>query len=144
MYQDALATFASGQSAVSSDGVITPGAYSYDKGAALNDLGVGEPLFVVFTITEVLVGGTTITFSIVDDDNAALSSPAVLAEFTAALATFAEGYQFALALPQGSTQRYLGVGIKPVGANVTDGNFSAFLTHDVPKNINYPAGSTIV
>lgn len=148
MYVDKLFEFGDGVTAVATSGAITPMVGSIDKGAALNDLGAGEQLFVVFQVDTAVDSaghGASLTFQIIDDDNAALSSGAVLAETAAiAQASLVAGYQIALALPQGSTQRYLGAAVKATGESTTSGTISAFLTKTVPFNVNYPTGFTVL
>jgi hypothetical protein len=75
------------------------------------DIGVGEEIIVEFSVPVALTGGTSVTFEIVNDDNASLSSPAVIATSEAILsATLVAGYKQRLTIPAGATQqRYLGV-----------------------------------
>lgn len=147
MYVDKLFEFGDGVTAVGTSGAITPMVGSVDKGAALNDLGAGEELFVVFQVDTAVISagyGASVTFQVIDDDNATLSSGAVLVESGAiAEALLVAGYQWSCRLPS-TTQRYIGAAIKPSGENTTGGTISAFLTKDVPKNTNYPTGFTVL
>lgn len=57
-----------------------------DLQAAKRELGDGEPVFLVIDVGTALAGGTSVNFGLYTDDNAAMSSDALLAQ-TGALTT---------------------------------------------------------
>lgn len=117
-----------------------------DLGATTNYIGTGEPLYLVIqTDTEIITGGTagTIQFSLASDAQAAIATDgSATVHFTTnpivTAGTAANGSQCkagatiaAVALPQGSYERYLGI-LCTIGTTaVTAGKINAFLTHDV-------------
>jgi hypothetical protein len=125
-----------------------------DLGAAAQDVGNGEPLYLVITVdTEVITGGAagTIQFSLVSDDAAAIATNGTATVHFAsrlfvtddAAANDAQlnagGVPVAVALPvEGAVyERYLGI-LATIGTTTTTaGNVSAFLTRDVAKWKSY-------
>lgn len=97
---------------------------------ATNDVGVGEEIVVEFTVDVDFAGGTSLRCDIVDDDNAALSSPTVLASSAVILtaALLAGRDPIRVTLPAGAqTQRYLGVQYTIVGTMSGGGAISAYV-----------------
>ncbi len=106
-YLDRLLELSAGQ------GPITATAVTTSSVDTLNDYDIGignDPLGILFTVTTAASGGTSVAFEIVDDDNAALSSPATLASSGAIpVASLVVGYQVVVVLPDNvKTQRYIG------------------------------------
>ena len=117
-----------------------------DLGAASRDIGNGEPLYLVIqTDTEVITGGSagTIQFQLASDAQAAIAtdgsdtvhfaSASLVTDDAAAnsAALNAGGVIAAVALPQGTYERYLGI-LAVIGTTtVTAGKINAFLTKDV-------------
>ena len=124
---------------VSEDQAVTATAVSTDKidlGTA-RDIGEGQSLYVVFTVTEVFATLTSLTFEVVTDDNAALSSPTVIASsgaITLAGGGLAAGKQHVVQIPPqiGSlSERYLGARYTVGGSSATTGKVTA----DIVLNI---------
>ena len=117
-----------------------------DLGVASRDIGNGEPLYLVIqTDTEVITGGSagTIQFTLASDAQAAIAtdgsatvhytSASLVTDDAAAnsAALNAGGVIAAVALPQGTYERYLGI-LATIGTTtVTAGKINAFLTKDV-------------
>ena len=110
-----------------------------DLGSAptLQDIGNGEPLYLVIQVTTTFVGATsTTTFELKSDSTANLATSATthLSTGAIAVATLVEGYTKVMALPAEATyERYLGLWETVATANVTAGAINAFLTRDVAK-----------
>jgi hypothetical protein len=120
-----------------------------DLGAAGEQVGDGEPLYVVFTVTTTVTSGgaATVQFIVASDAAEAIAADGSATEHvaTAAIgkATLVAGYQFALRLPPGvpAYERYLGI-LQNVGtAALTAGAIDAQVVRDVPRHVIY-AGAT--
>lgn len=109
-----------------------------DLGVA-RDISQGEPLFLVVkidTLVAAAAGAANITFKLVSDSTADLATSPTVHLTSGALAkgTLVAGYTvFAVALPRGTYERYLGVTYTPDTNNITAGKADAFLTTDVSK-----------
>jgi len=119
-----------------------------DLGAAGQDPGNGEPLYLVISVdTEVITGGVagTIQFKLVSDSTADLATSETIHFLSKAFVTDdagandaelnAGGVPVAVALPlEGPVyERFLGVKAIVATTTITAGNVSAFLTRDVSK-----------
>lgn len=126
-----------------------------DLGEASRDIGNGEPLYLVIqTDTEVITGGSagTIQFSLASDAQAAIAvdgsatvhfnSATLVTDDAAAnsAALNAGGVIAAVALPQGTYERYLGILVTIGTTTVTAGKINAFLTKDVAAWVAYNDG----
>lgn len=119
-----------------------------DLGATSSDIGNGQPLYLVIqTDTEIITGGSagTIQFTLASDAAAAIAtdgsasvhytSASLVTDDAAAnsAALNAGGVIAAVALPNGTYERYLGI-LATIGTTtVTAGKINAFLTTDVAK-----------
>lgn len=119
-----------------------------DLGATSSDIGNGQPLYLVIqTDTEIITGGSagTIQFALASDAAAAIAtdgsasvhytSASLVTDDAAAnsAALNAGGVIAAVALPNGTYERYLGI-LATIGTTtVTAGKINAFLTTDVAK-----------
>lgn len=107
------------------------------------NLGDGEPIYLVCQIDTAVAasgGAANVTFKIVSDSVSTLDSSPTVHYATAAIAkgTLIAGYLvFAVALPHGDYERYLGVTFTPDTNNTTAGKANAFLTSDVAKYAAY-------
>ena len=118
-----------------------------DLGAASRDVGEGETLYLVVQVDTAVTsaGSATVDFELVSDAAAAIATDgsATVHASTGAIgkADLTAGYQRAIALPQGTYERYLGV-ISNVGtAALTAGKVNAFLTKN-PKGWTAYADAT--
>ncbi|MDA8122312.1 MAG: hypothetical protein M0Z38_07085 [Deltaproteobacteria bacterium] len=88
-------------------------ANTYDTGAAGNDITEGEPLGIgieVKVAADATTGDETYEFQAVQDADAALGSPTVLALIQPARADLVVGKRLVIPIPPGSkTERYLGL-----------------------------------
>lgn len=121
-----------------------------DTGAVVRDLGNGEPLYLVLTVDTNIVGTTgagSITFQLVTDSAANMTTAPVVLAQTAALVTnttvtagqTAGSNLWTVALPQGTPyKQFLGVKMVVAGNNVSAGKVNAFLTKDLTGNAIYP------
>jgi hypothetical protein len=115
-----------------------------DLGAAptLQDIGNGEPLYLVIQVDTAITGTTsTVQWQLCSDSTANLATSKTVHIDTGAIAeaTLVAGYTIAMALPIAATyERYLGLW-QTVGANnLSAGKINAFLTHDVAKWVAVP------
>lgn len=128
----------------------TGGAGSYLLGDVIDlgeakDLGNSDPLYLVVQVdtTATSGGSATGTFSLVTDDNASLSSPAVLVSSKAwAVADMTAGRTLMVVqLPmEGTTyERYLGIQQTTAVAAFTAGKINAFITQSPARWKAYDA-----
>lgn len=119
-----------------------------DLGGTSQDVGNGQPLYLVIqTDTEIITGGTagTIKFILASDASASIATDGTatvhfdtgtfVTDDAAAnsAALNAGGVIAAVALPNGTYERYLGI-LATIGTTtVTAGKINAFLTTDVAK-----------
>lgn len=94
----------------------------------LTDIGNGDPLAVLVTVTEAATaaGAATVTFSLESDSTADLATSATVHATTAAIgkATLALGYQFTIPVPIGKTyERFVGVRYTVATGPLTAGKF---------------------
>lgn len=113
------------------------------------DIGGGEPLYLVFIVTTILDSAgeaATLQIALVTDDNASLSSPATIMDQPALIteATLVTGYMIAQHVkPFAAMERYLGV-VYTVGTeNFTSGKIWCGLTHDLQRAKAYASGITV-
>lgn len=118
-----------------------------DLGTTARDIGAGEPLYLVVNIDMLVAaaaGAANVTFKLVSDSTADLATSPTVHLNSGALAkgTLVAGYMvFAVALPFGTYERYLGVTYTPDTNPITAGKANAFLTHDVAKWVAYDSPS---
>ena len=116
-----------------------------DLGAA-RDIGNGEPLELVILVTQSVTaaGAATVTFTLETDDNAAFSSPVVLANSgaigKAALGAGTEVLRVKVPL---DAERYLRTNYTVATGPLTAGTFTAFLAHDRQASRAYASGFTV-
>ena len=141
MMYDKLNTFGTDQ-------VVTTTAAStdiVDLGAA-RDMGNGEPLELVILVTQSVTaaGAATVTFTLETDDNAAFSSPVVLANSgaigKAALGAGTEVLRVKVPL---DAERYLRTNYTVATGPLTAGTVTAFLAHDRQASRAYASGFTV-
>jgi hypothetical protein len=84
---------------------------TYDTLSATNDIGVGEPLGIEFSVdvaADFTTGNETYQFDIISSAAANLGTPTVLASRAIVAGTLVAGFKFFMQVPPGKTQRYLG------------------------------------
>ena len=134
---------------VSEDQAITADAAStntIDLSQA-RDIGEGQSLFMVFTVTQAFNNLTSALLEVVISDNADLSSPQILAMQSVLLAGLTVGAQFTVVIPPqvGSLgKRYLGAYYDITGTAPSTGKITA----DIVTNIQdgkkfYASGFTV-
>lgn len=117
-----------------------------DLGGTSQDIGNGEPVWLVVQISDAVlaaVGAANVTFKLVSDSTADLATTPTTHLTSGAIAkgTLVAGYSvFAVSLPIGTYERYLGVTYTPDTNNTTAGKANAFLTHDIAKWVATPDG----
>lgn len=120
---------------------IAPNTDVIDLGGTTQDIGNGEPLYLVLQVDTAFVGATaTIQFQLASDSTANLATSRTNHIDTGAIAvaTWAAGYTKIYPLPVENYERYLGLWMTVAVANVTAGKLNAFLTHDVSKWVALP------
>lgn len=139
MILDERNEFADAGSLIANAAAVTILGDVIDLGTTTRDIGNGEPLYLVVNIDTPVVaaaGAANITFKLVSDETADLATSPTTHLTSPALAkgTLVAGYTvFAVALPFGTYERYLGVTFTPDTNNITAGKANAFLTHDISK-----------
>ncbi|API59636.1 hypothetical protein BSL82_10160 [Tardibacter chloracetimidivorans] len=142
---DALLTFSTAQA-------VTATAVGTDKVdlSQKRDIGEGENLYVLFTVTEAATaaGAATVDFQVVVDDDSALGSPIVVGTSgPIGKADLVIGKQIAVRInPQLASkgERYLGVNYVVATGPLTAGKFSAGVVHGVQDGKKfYPSGYTV-
>lgn len=148
MILDELLEFADNASLINNAGSTYVLGDVIDLGSVptLRDIGPSsDDIGIVVRIGDTAVaasgGAANITWKLVSDSVAALSSSPTTHLATAAIAkaTMVAGYTiFASKLPYGSYERYLGVTYAPDTNNITAGTCDAFLTRDIASWTAYP------
>lgn len=105
------------------------------------DIGVGEETYIAVTVTTAFVGGTSITFNLVTDDNAGIASAAVvlaLGVLTIAQLAINTEWHFrvppVLAVPM---ERYLAINYVSTGTS-TAGAVTTGIVKDIQRWKAYP------
>lgn len=116
-----------------------------DLGATSQDIGTGEPLYLVIQAAANFTSGgaATVAFELASDAQAAIATDgsATVRFATSAIpvATLVAGYLVAaVQLPAGNYERYLGILANVGTAALTAGSINAFLTHDISRWVAYP------
>lgn len=103
-----------------------------DLGATSQDIGNGQPVYLVIQVDTTFVGtNSTTTFDLCSDSTANLATSKTTHVSTGAIpvASLAAGFTKIIALPIEATyERYLGLWETVATANVTAGKINAFLT----------------
>ena len=130
--------------ALNTTNAIAPNTDVINLGATptLRDLGAGEPIYLVIQVDTVFAGAGNVTFDLVSDSAAALTTSKTTHITTGALAytVYTAGKTFIYALPQEATyEQYLGLW-ETTSGNLTGGKINAFLTKDVSRWTAYNDG----
>lgn len=141
------------QQLVFSDGqAITATANSTNviDGSVIRNLGVGGDLYVVMIVTVAFTDASsdsTVTPSLVTDDNAALSSVATVRTYDVFAALTAAGtvrvYQLDPRTKAGLYERYIALAYTVANGNLTTGSITAFLSLSAQLDRNYASGFSI-
>ena len=115
----------------------------------IEDMGNGEPIYLVVQTAVAVTGGTspTLTVTLESSTTADLATSPTVHYSSGALATAtysSAGTQFiAIALPMGDYKRYVGLRFTVASGPFTAGAFDAFLTHDVQRVKAYKSAFTV-
>lgn len=128
--------------ALNTTNAIAPNTDVIDLGATptLRDIGNGEPLYLVIQVDTTFTGAGNVTFDLVSDSAAALTTSKTTHWSSGAIdyATWAAGYTKIVALPiEALYERYLGLW-ETTSGNLTGGKINAFLTREPAKWASYP------
>ncbi|MFA5379254.1 MAG: Bbp16 family capsid cement protein [Dehalococcoidia bacterium] len=110
----------------------------------LKDLGTADIYWVIQVSTAVTTsGGTgTVKFTLASDSTASVSTTTSTSHVSSpafAEATLVEGYQWAVKLPSGSYEEFLGVLQTTATAAVTAGAVNVFFAKEIPTTVIYPS-----
>jgi hypothetical protein len=98
-------------------------ANTYDTALAARDVGMGEPMGIVFNVevaADFTTGNETYTFQAIEDDDVALGSPTVLAAVTVVATLLTVGKRVVVPIPPGlKTLRYIGAAMDVGGTTPT-------------------------
>ena len=128
---------------------ITATALSTDKVDLLKtaqNIGVGENMYVHLNVDVAFTdtgSDSTVTVTLVTDDNASLSSPTVVQTLGVFSALSAAGTKIIARIQPGTFERYIGLNYTVAGGNLTTGSITAALVHDVDAYTSYPDNITI-
>jgi hypothetical protein len=120
---------------------------SIDLGSVRN-IGVGEPLFIVFLVTTTFVGaGATVTPSLQTDDNSAFSSAATVRTYDTFAALTPAGtfryYEIEPISALGTYERHIRVLYTVAGGTLTASGFTSFLAKDLAAFRAYTSGYAV-
>lgn len=124
--------------AVSTNAIDTGGS------TPLRDVGRGSIMRMIITtsIAATAAGAATVTFELIQADDAALTTNVEVLESTAAIgkATLVIGYTAMNFVLPSNTRRYIGVRYTVATGPLTAGTFTASLVKDVGSQTNYASG----
>jgi len=153
MYVDSQELFSDAQAVTStaiSTNVLDLNAASASNVPLLQDIGNGEPIYLVVTTTTACTdtsSDATLTLTLESDSTANLATSATVHISTGALAfaTYATAGSvvFAGALPSGNYERYLGLRYTIADGPLTAGAFTGFLTKDLQRYRYYASGFSV-
>lgn len=113
------------------------------------DVGIGESSWIFILVTEAMTdagGDSTVTVSLITDDNAALSSESVVQQLVVIPASTAAGTLYVFPLPAAvlnEYEQYIGLDYTVTGGNLTTGKFTAGLVKDIQHVTNYASGYSV-
>jgi hypothetical protein len=141
-YVDKQLTF-SDQQAVTAT-AVSSNALDVTSTAPLRDIGVGEPMFIDFScqVSAAAAGAATVTFEVIQADDAALTSNVTSLASSGAIgkaALTAGSRIWSVALPR-TSQRYIGVRYTVATGPLTAGTFTADLRLDRGAQASYASG----
>jgi hypothetical protein len=116
----------------------------------VRDIGEGEDFYIGLLVTTAFTdtgSDSTVSVDLVTDDNASLSSPAIVRNLTLFAALTAAGTIrfFKIPVEAGvNYERYIGLNYTVAGGNLTTGAITAFVTKDIQKYKAYAAGFSIL
>ena len=118
------------------------------SGNLVSDIGGTSGLYLTIgvPVTAVSAGASTVTFSLESDSTADLATSPSVHWITAAIpkASLVAGYRLiTTALPQGAYKRYIGIRYTVGTANLSAGNFDAFLHVGIDNQRYYATRSVI-
>ena len=137
MYIDKLLEIVTTQDLGGSEGTSTIlGENCVDLGAA-KDVSRGQPLYVVVTVEEAFVGGTSVDFQVITDSNAAMTTTPAIGSASGPIVNAALTLdREPIVIPIGNalnedTDQYLGIQFGVIGV-FTAGMVSAHIGFDAP------------
>lgn len=142
MILDALALFSDAQALTATANSTS----SIDLTKTAQNIGVGENMYVHINVDVAFTDGSsdsTITVTLVTDDNAALSSPTTVQTLGTFAALSAIGTRLIARIQPGTFERYIGLVYTTANGNLTTGSVTAALVHDVDAYTSYAKGYTI-
>lgn len=119
-----------------------------DTGIA-RDIGIGESLWLFILVTETMDDtgdDSTLTVTLVTDDNAALSSVATVQTLVVIPATTAAGTFYVFPLPAAvlaEYQQYIGLAYTTTGGDLSAGKFTAGIVKDIQHFTAFASGYSI-
>lgn len=141
MYLDKQLFFSEAQNVFSAGTTVTS-TNVIDLIKTGQDIGVGEELFIVVQVTTAFVGGTSITFNLVTDDNTGISSATLIAALgvltIAQLAINTEWHFRVPPVQPNPMERYLAINYVSTGTS-TAGAVNTAIVKDIQRWKAYPS-----
>ena len=129
----------------SDTGVVS--THKIDLGAALQDIGLGENLFLVVLVTTTLAdtgSNSAVSVDLVQDDAEAFSTPTAIQNIGSFAALAAAGSRLVARIqPEKVTERYIGVQFTSSNGALSAGAFTAFITSNIDSIKHYASGYRI-
>lgn len=142
MLIDSLLLFSDAQAVTSAAGSTNTIDLSVTGG---RDIGTGEPLYIVMTVDVGIDAGKTVTVALEGDSTTTFSPDATDTVFVTGTAGETAGAVYIARLDPGMAAlqyRYIRLKYTPSSA-LTNGTFTAFITHDIQKWKAYADNITI-
>ena len=141
MYIDKFAQFSDAQAPTTG---TTASTNTFDTGTSTRSIGSGEPIWLVVQCVVTATSGGANTTQVVLQDSADDSTYAtVLSGVATAVASITAGVNLLRVVLPSDLRRYLRVAYVIATANLTAGNFDAFLTNVIQDNVARPSGFTV-
>lgn len=117
-----------------------------DLGATYRDIGTGENLYVVLTVTTALTDSSsdsTVTVTLESETDANFGSATTVQTLFTIAATAAIGTKYVARINPGVAERFIRLYYTPNNGNLSTGAWTAGLVRDVDMRYLYPDNKTV-